>query len=286
MQKILIIGSRGMAGHVVTEYLKTNTNWEIHTIARAGESGSGHYNLDIRDLDALKKVLSYRYDVVLNFVGILNQHAESNPEEAVFVNAYFPHFLARQGDEFGHRLIHLSTDCVFSGARGGYKEMDPRDAVGYYAASKALGEVDYGRHLTCRTSIIGPEVKNNGIGLFHWFSRQEGEINGYAHAIWTGVTTTELARAIHHFILSGTTGVYHLVNGEEISKLDLLRLFMKHYPFTRVSEVKPFEEYRTNKSLINTRKDVAFQVSSYDQMVREMMDWMELHPDFYPHYLK
>lgn len=286
MKKILIIGCRGMAGHVVTEYLKNKTDWDIHTLSRSGETKSGHYNLDIRDLQEIRKVLSNRYDTVLNFVGILNHYAEANPEEAVFVNAYFPHFLARQGEEFGHRLIHLSTDCVFSGSRGGYKESDYKDATGYYAVSKALGEVSYGPHLTCRTSIIGPEVKESGIGLFHWFSKQEGEINGYAHAIWTGVTTLELSRAIHHFILSGTSGLYHLVNGKGISKFDLLNLFAKYYKKSKVNQIKPSEEYRTDKSLINSRNDVDFEVSSYDQMVFEMMEWIEKYPDFYPHYQK
>ena len=253
-------------------------------MARQESDYENHYQIDIRDLAAVESVLQNQYTVVLNFVGILNQYAEANPEEAVFINAYFPHFLAKQAAEFGHRLIHLSTDCVFSGSAGGYSENDFRDALGFYASTKAMGEVAYGEHLTCRTSIVGPELKENGIGLFHWFSQQQGEIKGYAHALWTGVTTIELAKAIRQFIESKTTGLYHLVNGSVISKLDLLKLFQAYYPKTRVEEVHPFAEYKTDKSLINTREDVDYQVASYETMVKEMMDWILEHTQFYPHY--
>lgn len=285
MRKILIIGSQGMAGHVVTQYFRTYTDWQIHTVSRSSQKEEGHYQFDIRDLKKLDEILSQSYEVVLNFVGILNHLAEASPEEAIFVNSYFPHYLAVKAKEFHHRVIHLSTDCVFSGSKGGYVEGDLKDATGYYAGSKALGEINYGNHLTCRTSILGPELKANGIGLFHWFSNQKGIINGYTNAIWTGVTTLELAKAMKVFIEHPVTGIYHLVNNEPISKFELLKLMRKYYTQSQVEEILPFDQYETNKSLVNTRSDLQYQVPSYDIMMDEMIALIEKKPTHYAHYL-
>ena len=117
--------------------------------------------------------------VVINCIGLLNNTAEDNPELAVWFNSYFPHLLAAFGKKYDFKLIHISTDCVFSGKEGGYKEDSFKNGNGFYAQSKALGEVINNKDLTFRTSIIGPELKHNGIGLFHWFMNQENEISGF-----------------------------------------------------------------------------------------------------------
>lgn len=161
MRKIIINGSQGMASHVLTQYLKTYTDWQIDTVSRSHQDLPGHFQLDIRNLDQLYSILSNSFEVVLNFVGILNHLAEAKPEEAIFVNSYFPHYLAEKSKKYHHRVIHLSTDCVFSCSRCSYKEGDLKDATAYYAESKALGKINYGNHLTCRTSIIGPKFKAN-----------------------------------------------------------------------------------------------------------------------------
>ena len=178
----------------------------------------------------------------------------------------------------------ISTDCVFSGDKGGYIESDFRDGKGYYAQSKALGELINSKDLTIRTSIIGPELKETGIGLFQWFSKQEGQIKGYTNAFWSGVTTIELAKAIQYFLVHNVSGLYHLTNSSRISKYDLLTIIKNVFPSSKVNDIKQLGDYRLDKSLVNTRTDIGHLVPSYEAMVQEVHQWVENHIELYPHY--
>ena len=170
-------------------------------------------------------------------------------------------------------MIHISTDCVFSGTGGNYKESDVKDGKGYYAQSKALGEVINDKDLTIRTSIIGPELKNNGIGLLGWFLKQSGEVRGYTQAIWSGVTTLELAKYIYSYLQgSRLSGILHLTNNRPISKFDLLEIIKKVYQLNAISVV-PYADYQSNKSFINTRVDVNYTVPDYQVMIEELKNW-------------
>ena len=158
-----------MAGHILYHYLKTNTPYTVIDIARGTAFHTPAYELDVTNFVRLKEVfLAEKPDVIVNCIGILNQDAEQHPDKAVLMNSYFPHFLAQASSEAGSKVIHISTDCVFNGKKGGYTELSEKDGYGFYAQTKALGEVTYNNHVTLRTSIIGPELKDNGIGLFHW----------------------------------------------------------------------------------------------------------------------
>jgi dTDP-4-dehydrorhamnose reductase len=213
MKKILIVGSKGMAGHIIYHYLKEKTDFEVVDIARGSDSHVPTHPIDVTHFDKLKEVLKLEQpDYVINCIGVLNKDAEDNPEKSILLNSYFPHFLAKVGNEINFRLIHISTDCVFNGQKGNYLEDSIKDGFGFYAQTKALGEVSYGKNLTLRTSIIGPELKENGIGLFHWFMNQSGNINGYSSALWTGVTTLELAKGIVEAIKQEISGLHHFVN--------------------------------------------------------------------------
>ena len=133
--------------------------------------------------------------------------------------------MKRLADVVGAKLIHISTDCVFSGRQGMYADNDFRDADDIYGRSKALGEIFSDKDLTIRTSIIGPELKRYGEGLFHWFMSQRERVNGYTKVFWSGVTTLELAKAIEYSLDNDVTGLFQLSNGVRISKYDLLVLF-------------------------------------------------------------
>jgi dTDP-4-dehydrorhamnose reductase len=180
-------------------------------------------------------------------------------------------------------LIHISTDCVFSGREGGYVEDSFKNGIGFYAQSKALGEVINEKDLTFRTSIIGPELKKDGIGLFHWFMNQENVMSGYKRAFWTGVTTIELAKAINESIQQELTGLYHLVNNSKICKYDLLSEFNKVFKKEGLV-IKAYSEYKVDKSLINTRNDFDYEIPSYNTMIKEMKQWMIKYKALYPHY--
>lgn len=241
---------------------------------------------DARDVEKLTGVLTKgRYDAVINCIGLLNRFAEEHPAEAVYLNSYLPHQIADILKDSITKLIQLSTDCVFAGNTGPYDEDTRKDGRTFYDCTKALGEVDDEKNLTFRNSIIGPDINPQGIGLFNWFMQQTGTILGYRGAIWTGVTTLTLAQAIERAIQENLCGIYHLVNNESISKFQLLTLFNRYF---RNNEVKiiPDDEFRLDKSLRNNRKDFSFQVPPYEQMVKEMKEWVDAHSEFYSYDLR
>ena len=153
----------------------------------------------------------------------------------------------------------------------------------FYDRSKALGELDNNKDLTFRNSIIGPDMNENGIGLFNWFMKQDNQISGFTKAIWTGVTTLTLAKAMEQALKENLTGLYNLVNNETINKYELLNLFNK-YTREKQIDILPSDKVSLDKSLINNRKDFSFNVPSYEIMVTEMKEWIDNHKNFYPHY--
>jgi len=173
----------------------------------------------------------------------------------------------------------------FSGKAGPYSENSFRDGETFYDRTKALGEVEDKKNLIFRNSIVGPDMKENGIGLFNWFMKQNDTINGYIKAIWTGVTTLTLAKAMERAVTENLAGIYNLVNNKSISKFDLLGLFNKYMRDDEIL-IKPSEAVNLNKSLINNRKDFSFVVPSYEQMVIEMKEWIYSHKELYPHYFR
>lgn len=279
----LILGATGMAGHTISIYLQE----QGHDVT-AFSKNKFHYckniNGDVTDKELLKSILiENQYDVVINCIGLLNANCDREPSEAVYLNSYLPHFLSDTLKDTQTKLIHMSTDCVFSGKSGSYNENSFKDGETFYDRTKALGEVVDNKNLTFRNSIIGPDIKKNGIGLFNWFMKQNGTINGYTKAIWTGVTTLTLAKAMEKAATENLTGLYNLVNNESITKFDLLKLFNKHMRNSSLT-IEPNENINLNKSLINTRKDFSFKVPSYEEMVVEMKEWINNHKELYPHY--
>ena len=276
--KVMLLGSAGMAGHVLKcELQKISDIIELVDVARSSELIRPKIEMDVTDFMGLKEIINEGdFDFIINCVGILNAFAEDNPDQAILVNAYFPHFLESITKKSSSRIIHLSTDCVFSGSKGDYIETDFKDGLGFYARSKGLGELHNDKDLTIRTSIIGPDLNQDGIGLFNWVINQEGVINGFSKAYWSGVTTIQLARSIIEFILQkdSPAGVVHLTNDEKISKFELLIMIQQVY---KLSDIKIVEskEYKTDKSIVNTRDDLTKKIPTYYQMIMEMKKWMD-----------
>ncbi|MHA4988103.1 dTDP-4-dehydrorhamnose reductase family protein [Cetobacterium somerae] len=284
MDRILVIGSKGMAGHIIKEYLLSK-KYDVYSTFRKGERKEElkekEYYLDVFDKESLNKILEeVKPKFLINCVGILNQFAEENPDIAIYVNGYFPHYLDRLSQKYDCKLIHITTDCVFSGKKGDYAENDFRDAESYYGRSKAIGEVNNNRTLTFRTSIIGPDINENGIGLFNWFMKQNGEVKGYSNVIWTGVTTLELAKAIEASFSQNIIGLHHLVNNEKISKYELLKLFKKYMNKIDV-EIVEYTDYFSDKSLIRTNFNFDYKIKSYKEMIEEMAGWIQNNKNIY-----
>lgn len=275
--KILALGAEGMLGHVVKLYFEE----QGHTVKGTSRSDSEDYVFDatknVTDIEAF--IDDFKPDAVINCVGILNKVAEENKPLAVQVNSYLPHYIGGVCTSKGVKFIHVSTDCVFDGKEnGGYTEDSFRTATDFYGRSKGLGEVNNDTNLTLRTSIVGPDKNQNGIGLFQWFMNQENETNGFDKVIWTGVTTLELAKCIEKAVAHNLTGLRHAVNNEKIDKFSLISLFKKH--FNKNITINRKSDYVSDKSLIRTT-DFDFEIPSYDQMVKEMAEWVTKHETLY-----
>ena len=283
-KKVLILGSSGLIGHQVYNYLKVNSDFRLSNISYKRKLNNDTILLDARNeqsfFDQIKLI---QPNYIVNCIGVLINGAEQDPESAISLNTYLPHRLEKLANKINAKLIHMSTDCVFSGnTKSPYVETDERDGEDTYAKTKALGEVISEYHLTIRTSVVGPEIINGSEELFHWFMNQSGIIDGFTRAIWSGVTTIELAKAIKWFIENNTTGLYHLTNGIPINKYDLLHLFKKYT--NKNIEILKVEGIATNKSFIDTRKEINYLLPTYNEMISDMATLIKNNRTLYGHY--
>lgn len=283
--KVLVLGSGGMAGHIVATYLREN-GYSVDTLSAKNKLDNKTVLLDVTDTPTFISYLGKkRYDVVVNCIGLLIKPSEERKDLAVALNSYLPHFLEAYYKNSKTKIIHLSTDCVFSGKSSPYNETSWYDGELFYDRSKALGEIINNKDLTFRMSIIGPDMQKDGVGLFNWFYAQSGNINGYTKAIWNGVTTIELAHAIEEAIKQDLTGLYHLAPDKSISKYNLLRLFAEVFNKKDII-ITPSDNMSFDKTLLNTRTDFKFYIPDYKKMITEMKEWVDQHRDLYHHYEK
>ena len=281
-KKILILGSTGMLGHQVVNYFLKFDDYDVVDIAFRSKLREETIISDATDRTEFEKVVTeLAPDFIVNCIGVLI-HGSNNVENAIYLNAYLPHQLKKISKNIGAKLIHISTDCVFSGDKGGYIETDVKDGKGVYSQTKKLGEIEDDANLTLRTSIIGPELKDNGEGLFHWFMNQQGDITGFTRAIWSGVTTIELAKAVKWSIDNDITGLYHVTNNTSISKYDLLKLFQKYTK--KDINIKSSSGKDVDKSFIDTRLLMDYEISSYDQMISDMVSLIANNRPLYSQY--
>lgn len=284
LMKFLVLGAGGMAGHTIAIYLSEQGEY-VEGVAMSDLSFCKTYIMDVTNFNELEKLIkSNSYDVVINCIGILNQNAENNKAQAILLNSYLPHFLAKITEDTNTRIFQMSTDCVFSGKRGNYTEFDYTDGETYYDRTKALGELNDKKNLTFRNSIIGPDINLDGIGLLNWFMKQDEEVSGFEKSIWTGVTTLTLAKAMHVASHEDIVGLYNLVNNKITNKYELLTLFNKYS--NKNIKINKVEGIMQDKSLYRTRNDFSFIVPAYDMQIKEMFDWISLHKDLYRHYFK
>lgn len=260
--KILVLGASGMLGNAMLRTLAAAPGLVVHGTARSANvlqrfdtelAGRIVTGVDVENADALAALFAdVRPAVVINCIGLVKQLAQADdPLQALPINALLPHRLARLCQLVGARLIHISTDCVFDGRKGGYLESDPSDAQDLYGRSKLLGEVTQPHTITLRTSIIGHEL-GSAHGLVGWFLAQQGTVRGYRKAIFSGLPTVELARVVRDHVLPRPDlyGLYH-VAAEPINKYDLLKLVATAYG--RDTAIEPDERLVIDRSL-NARR--------------------------------
>lgn len=281
LKKALILGSSGMLGHVLFNILKKSKKFELFDISYRNKLNSNTIICDVTKTIELEKIIhGIKPNIIINCVGVLLNRSEINPANTIFINSYLPHFLKKICKVINCKIIQISTDCVFSGIKGEYNENDIPDAIDLYGRSKMLGEIINKNDLTIRTSIIGPELKKEGAGLFDWFKRQRGDINGFSNVYWGGVTTIVLAKKILNCIIENKTGLYHLTNGSKISKYSLLCLISEFFPSKNL-KIKEKEVKWSDKSLKSTKKDFNRDVPSYREMIEEMKNFIEINKNDY-----
>lgn len=262
VQKVLVLGAAGMLGHTMLRYLAAAPEIAVAGTIRADRLPAGfplaladrvETGVEARDDAALRRIIAaFRPDAIVNCIGLIKQRPDGqDPEQTILVNGLLPHRLARLAAEGGARLIHLSTDCVFSGATGGYTEDSVPDARDVYGRSKLLGEVTDRDAITLRTSIIGPEL-GSALGLVGWFLGRTGRVPGYRNAIFSGLPTVELARVVHRHVLPARDlrGLFH-VSAAPISKYDLLSLVADAYG--SAVELVADDTVRIDRSLDSSR---------------------------------
>lgn len=283
-QRVLVLGASGMLGNAVLRVFAQSPEFLAFGSVRSASSMKSLpqevkaniiSGVDVENIDSLAKVFaSVHPDIVINCVGLVKQLAEADDALlAIPINALLPHRLARLCEVANARLVHMSTDCVFSGAKGMYTEADASDAKDLYGRSKYLGEVDYPHAITLRTSIIGHELEG-ARSLVGWFLAQEGRVKGFRRAIFSGLPTVEIARLIRDHVISNPQlrGVYH-VSADPINKFDLLALVAKVYG--KDIEIQPDEQLAIDRSLDSTRFRQAsgFQPKSWPELVQAMHDF-------------
>lgn len=256
--KALVLGVTGMLGNAMFRVLSADSDLVVYGTARS-ESAHRYFSreqsnrliigVDVENHDSLVKAFAAaRPDVVINCVGLVKQLADANdPLQAVPINTLLPHRLAALCQATGARLVHISTDCVFSGSKGNYLESDFPDAYDLYGRSKLLGEVDYPHAITLRTSIIGHELTGQR-SLVGWFLAQQKSVKGFTEAVFSGLPTVELARVVRDVVLPRPElrGLYHVAT-KPINKFDLLNLVAKAYG--RDVEIIPDESLVIDRSL-------------------------------------
>jgi dTDP-4-dehydrorhamnose reductase len=279
--RVLILGAAGMLGHKLWQSFRDR--FETWATVRSGYQEYERFDLfdsqrlvpgvDVSDFDRIVRAfVSVRPDVVINGIGVVKQAPEANdPLVCLAVNSLFPHRLANLCQSAGVRLIHVSTDCVFSGNGGSYREVDVADAQDLYGRTKFLGEVNGRGILTLRTSIIGRELRSSK-GLVEWFlAHRGGKVRGFTHAIYSGFTTQALARIIADVIEQhpSLSGLYH-VSSEALSKHELLCLLRD--AFEMEIEIEPWPDVRIDRSLDSTRFRAAthFVPDSWPEMIARM----------------
>ena len=279
--KVLVLGASGMLGNTVLRLLSTSAGIAVVASARAERALESFEpelrskvltGIDVENHDSLIRLFATTQpEVVVNCIGLVKQLAgAADPLAALPLNSMLPHRLAQLCKLVGARLVHISTDCVFSGVKGMYSEEDLADAIDLYGRSKFIGEVDYPHAVTLRTSIIGHEL-GSAHGLVGWFLAQSSQVKGYTRAIFSGLPTVELARVIRDFVLPrpDLRGVFH-VSAAPISKFDLLSLIARVYD--KSISIEPDDRLVIDRSLDSTRFRTAtgYSPPEWPELVRDM----------------
>lgn len=273
--KVAVFGANGMAGHIMTRYLREQ-GVTVTTIARS----DADILCDVEDKTSVTAALRQlaQYDYVINCIGLLVKDSIARPDRAAVINGWFPHFVEWWFKESNTRVVHLSTDCVFDGYEGYYKEGHPHTELNAYGRSKSLGEINNDKDITFRMSILGPEIKTAGTSLLFWITNtSETTLNGFSDAYWNGITTLQLAKCVWQYMQRpDVSGIYHLVNNDyNINKYDLLCLINEVYGLNKII-VRSTGPKIANKILVDTRLSRDWGIPDYRTQLTELRNYVNV----------
>lgn len=288
--KVLILGSTGLLGNTIARYFFNNHSYETFAIIRDSSKISYfnkkfHKNFfilnDLLDFEELEmKIKEIKPDILINCLGITNKIFRNDSkfiENYIYINSLFPHKLYQRCLDLNIRLIHFSTDCVFSGKKGFYSEKDLPDSSDIYGRSKLLGELDYDDCITIRKSVIGHEVTSKN-GLLEWFLDQRKLVQGYKNVIFSGLTSLELAWLIDEYVIprNDLKGVLHF-SGETISKFELLKIIREIY--NKKIDIVINEDKKIDRSLNGSKfnKLTGYKVKSWPKLIKSMYEFQLLN---------
>lgn len=266
--KVLILGATGMLGHTVADYLNGISDYEITLTSR--NTISGYEGIYFDAATSSLHSLDGSYDYVINCIGVIKPFMDADMEKSIQINALFPWTLGKWCEQNGSRLIHITTDCVYSGAKGAYIESDPHDALDAYGKSKSLGECpEYA--MTLRTSIIGPEI-HKYVSLVEWAKKQAGKtVNGFTTHLWNGITTLQYAKACDKIMRQDLfeRRLYHIFAPTDVSKFEMMKMLDRRYKLGLT--VIPTQPDPINRTL-RTEKGLCskLNIPSVEQMILEM----------------
>jgi dTDP-4-dehydrorhamnose reductase len=279
--RILILGGDGMLGHQLFKSLRprhdvrVTLRHDIKDYASYGlfDHGNSYGGIDLKSFLKLYRIMTdFRPQALINAVGIVKKHPlaeESIP--SININALMPHCLADLCRVCDSRLVHFSTDCVFSGEKGNYREDDPSDAKDLYGRTKFLGEVHEDNSLTLRTSVIGKELSRKN-GLFEWFLAQEGPVKGYRKALDSGFTCMEMARIVEKMLVEHPLahGLYQ-VSSDPINNCELLQLMREK--LGKSIEIIPDDSFACDRSLDSERfrREFGYFPPTWETMIEELV---------------
>ncbi len=267
---ILVLGSYGMAGHMIANHLKHND----YNVRTAGRIYYSDINIDI-EKDDFTFLKDYNFTHIINCIGLLPKDCENDLDRAIEINTTFPKKLSLLFAHTQTKIIHLSTDCVFNGKEKRlYYPYDIKNPEDRYGLTKSNGELNNNKDLTIRTSIIGPEIRTKKSGLFEWLQNNDN-VNGWTNAYWNGVTTLELAKAIEMSLFRNDTGIVHLSSNVFISKYALLQLLNTIF-FDDKKTISPILLEQSISKILVPSNDF-YVVQSYETMLKELLGYMTMH---------
>lgn len=271
--KILILGSTGLLGNTVAKYFLNNNAYDVVTTYRnkkyAFDGNSVFFDVLSEDFTDIPRNVDY----VINCIGIIKPFMSQSIKNAITINSLFPHKLSEWCEENSSRMIHITTDCVFSGARGKYTESDKHDPTDAYGKSKSLGECA-DNAMVLRTSIIGNEIHKNA-SLVAWAKSQKGcEVNGYVNHFWNGVTTGEYAKICDKIISADMyeKGLFHVHAADDVTKNQMLYYFNDKYDLQL--KINPYKADEYCDRTLRTEKELCskLNIPTVKEMIEEMQD--------------